>query len=69
MTAGQLAEALASRNRGLSADMIRVQTNERGWLTEVRICLGTELPAAPLPEPCARRSATVSHFDLAGELG
>lgn len=40
LTVRQFAEALAARNRGLSADTIRVQTNEHGWLTEVRICLG-----------------------------
>ncbi len=49
LTVGQFAEAFAARNRGVSVDMIRVQTNRRGWLTEVRICLGRNLRPTRCP--------------------
>ncbi|MEM8695420.1 MAG: ribonuclease T [Pseudomonadota bacterium] len=42
LTVRQFADAFAAANRGLSADMIRVQSNRRGWLTEVRVCLGRD---------------------------
>ena len=40
LTVRGLADAFAANNEGLRADAIRVQTNDRGWLKEVRICLG-----------------------------
>jgi ribonuclease T2 len=40
LTIGQLGSAIAAANRGVSADMLSVQTNRRGWLTEIRLCLG-----------------------------
>jgi ribonuclease T2 len=40
LTVRGLANAFAANNEGLRADAIRVQTNERGWLKEVRVCLG-----------------------------
>lgn len=40
LTAGHLTRAFASANIGLETDMVSVQTNARGWLDEVWICLG-----------------------------
>jgi ribonuclease T2 len=42
LTVGGLAAAFAANNDGLRADAIRVQTNEKGWLKEVRVCLGND---------------------------
>lgn len=42
LTAGQFARAFAAANRRMSADMLQIVTNDRGWLTEVRICLGRD---------------------------
>jgi ribonuclease T2 len=39
LTAAGLAEAFAMNNDGLPADAVRVKTNRKGWLEEVRICL------------------------------
>ncbi len=38
-----LADAFADINEGLPANAVRVKSNERGWLQEVRICLGKDL--------------------------
>ena len=40
LTAGQFREAFAATNDGLTTDMLRLKINERGWLEEVRLCLG-----------------------------
>ncbi len=40
LTAGGLRTAIAAVNDGLGADMIRLKINRRGWLQEVRLCLG-----------------------------
>ncbi len=40
VNAGTLAEAFADINEGLPANAVRVKTNRRGWLREMRICLG-----------------------------
>jgi ribonuclease T2 len=42
LTVRGLADAFAANNEGLSADAIRVQTSDRGWLKEVRVCLGKD---------------------------
>ncbi len=42
LTVRGLAAAFAANNDGLRADSIRVQTNEKGWLKEVRVCLGKD---------------------------
>ncbi len=42
LTVRGLAAAFAANNEGLRADAIRVQTNEKGWLKEVRVCLGKD---------------------------
>ncbi|MEE9433885.1 MAG: ribonuclease T [Sphingorhabdus sp.] len=40
VTAAGLARAFADINEGLPANAIRVKTNRRGWLEEMRVCLG-----------------------------
>lgn len=40
LTVRQFETAFAARNRGVSPAMLTVDVNARGWLTEVRICLG-----------------------------
>ena len=48
VTAKVLADAFADNNDGLPANAIRVQTNRKGWLEEVRICLDRKFK----PEAC-----------------
>jgi ribonuclease T2 len=48
LTAAGLAEAFATNNEGLPANAVRVQTNRKGWLEEVRICLDKKFK----PEAC-----------------
>jgi ribonuclease T2 len=48
LNAGALADAFAAINPGLPASAVAVKTNDRGWLQEVRICLGNNLK----PEAC-----------------
>ncbi len=43
LNAGDVAQAFAAINPGLPAKAIAVTTNPRGWLDEVRICLGNDL--------------------------
>ncbi|QLC24672.1 ribonuclease T [Parasphingopyxis algicola] len=50
LTVRQFAQAFAAANRGVSPDMVSVQSNGRGWLTEVRICLGRDFR----PRRCPR---------------
>lgn len=40
LTAGNFRNAFALENDGLEADHIRLKINQRGWLQEVRLCLG-----------------------------
>ncbi|MEP2988112.1 MAG: ribonuclease T [Parasphingorhabdus sp.] len=40
LTAGQLRNAFAAVNDGLEPNHIRLKINRRGWLQEVRLCLG-----------------------------
>lgn len=42
LTAAGLTEVFASLNTGLPAYAIRIKTSEKGWLQEVRICLGKD---------------------------
>jgi Ribonuclease I len=42
-TAGSVRAAFARVNPGISAPMIAVATDRKGWLTEVRICLGPRM--------------------------
>jgi ribonuclease T2 len=48
LNAGALADAFAAINPGLPAKSVAIKTNDRGWLEEVRICLGKDLK----PETC-----------------
>lgn len=41
LTAGRFAQAMAAANPGLSADMMRVTADRRGWLDEVWLCMDT----------------------------
>lgn len=49
LTAGQLAQALASANPGLSAGMMRITARKAGWLDEVWLCLDKRLKYATCP--------------------
>jgi ribonuclease T2 len=44
-----LAEAFATNNEGLPANAVKVQTNRRGWLDEVRICLDKKFKPMACP--------------------
>lgn len=48
-SAGDIRAALVTENDGLTAEMIGIDTNARGWLEEVRICLDTGLRPAACP--------------------
>jgi ribonuclease T2 len=50
LNAAGLADAFATYNEGLPASAVRVKTNERGWLQEVRICLDRKFK----PQACPR---------------
>ena len=39
LTAGQLREAFAAANDGVTPEMVRLKVNQRGWLQEVKLCL------------------------------
>ena len=43
LNAAGLADAFAENNQGLTANAVRVKTNDKGWLREVFICLGKDL--------------------------
>jgi ribonuclease T2 len=59
LTASGFAEIIANSNKGLSADAVRVQANNRGWLKEIRICLGKDFRPRRCPGfvPGARNTA------------
>lgn len=40
LTAGKFRNAFVLENEGLETDHIRLKINKRGWLQEVRVCLG-----------------------------
>ena len=40
LTAGQFRNAFAAAKEGLQPDMLRLKINQRGWLQEVKLCLG-----------------------------
>ncbi|QJB70704.1 ribonuclease T [Parasphingorhabdus halotolerans] len=40
LTVGALRNAFAAANDGLRPEMVRLKVNQRGWLNEVRLCLG-----------------------------
>lgn len=50
-SAAAVREAFAAINPGLEADAVRLKLNGRGWLTDVRLCLGPRFR----PERCSGR--------------
>ena len=49
LNAAGLAGAFAEINEGLPTNAIRVKTNDRGWLQEMRICLGKDMKPRRCP--------------------
>lgn len=49
VTVAQFVQRFALANDGLQPAMIRVKLNERGWLEEVRLCLGTDFRPRACP--------------------
>lgn len=49
LTAGRFARAFAAANPGMTPAMLRVGANARGWLDEVRVCLGRDRRPAACP--------------------
>jgi ribonuclease T2 len=49
LTAGQLAQAIARVNPGISANMMRVTATRQGWLDEVWLCLDKRLRTRACP--------------------
>lgn len=59
LTAGQFAAAFARANPGMTADMVRLSLNRRGWLKEVWLCLDTTFRPRRCPRGGAAPTATV----------
>jgi ribonuclease T2 len=61
-TIGEFALAFAAANPGLTEDMILVQTNRRGWLSEVHLCLARDLKPerCPIPMTAADRARPIA---------
>lgn len=49
LTAGDLANAVAANNRGMTADMMRVTATREGWLDEIWLCLNKAFRPARCP--------------------
>lgn len=49
LTVDGLAEAFAVNNDGLPASAVRVKASKRGWLQEIRICLGKDFRPRACP--------------------
>lgn len=49
VTARVLTDAFADNNDGLPVDAVKVQTNRKGWLEEVRICLDKKFKPQACP--------------------
>ena len=50
LTAGAFAAALARANPGMTAQMVRVSANKRGWLDEAWLCLDKQFAYAACPQ-------------------
>lgn len=50
LTVSTLAATFAELNDGLPANAIRVKTNTKGWLQEIRICLGKDMKPRRCPD-------------------
>lgn len=61
LTASGLAQSFAELNDGLPANAVKVKINGKGWLQEVRICLGKDLKPRRCPgfTQGARDNATI----------
>ena len=51
LTAGDIRRAFADGNRYWEAEHVGLVLNERGWLTEMRLCYGADF----MPVRCSRR--------------
>ena len=49
LTARAVAQSFADLNDGLPAEAVKIKTNGKGWLQEVRICLGKDLKPRRCP--------------------
>jgi ribonuclease T2 len=49
LTAAQFQQAFARANPGMTADMMRLNLNKRGWLEEVWLCLGRDRRSRACP--------------------
>ena len=58
LTAETLAERFADLNDGLPAHAINVKTNSKGWLQEIRVCLGKDFKPRQCPTFTRRASAS-----------
>jgi ribonuclease T2 len=58
LTGRILAARIADMNEGLPADAITVKTNPKGWLQEVRICLGRDFKPRRCPNYSRNSPAT-----------
>jgi ribonuclease T2 len=63
LTAQVLAERFADLNDGLSADAVVVKTNRKGWLQEIRICLGRDFKPRHCPK-FTRRAPDTAHIKI-----
>lgn len=54
---GTLTSAFVAANPGLTADMLRVNLTQLGWLEDVRICLGTDYRPKSCPRDIGGASA------------
>jgi ribonuclease T2 len=61
LTIGELAKAFSGINDGLPANALSIKTNRKGWLQEVRICLGKNFKprSCPVHMKSARDTAQV----------
>jgi ribonuclease T2 len=50
LVVADFASAFAARNRGIDPSMLRLETNARGWLEEVFVCLNVHFR----PQICDR---------------
>ncbi len=57
LTIGAFRKAFAAANPGLEHDMLFVKTNGRGWLEEVRVCLGKNFRPRRCPAHNPRQRA------------
>lgn len=49
LTAAGLADAFADLNDGLPPNAVKIKTNTKGWLQEIRICLGKDMKPRRCP--------------------